>query len=50
VNPAGLIGVPLGVRRSGPPEWSPGRLGLVSVLQIAEDLTDRQAAAAAQLD
>lgn len=28
----------------GRPGWSPGRLALVSVLQLAEDLTDRQAA------
>ncbi len=31
-----------GVR--GRPGWSPGRLALVTVLQMAEDLTDRQAA------
>jgi transposase len=34
----------LGVR--GRPGWSPGRLALVTVLQMAEDLTDRQAAEA----
>jgi len=33
-----------GVR--GRPGWSPGRLALVTVLQMAEDLTDRQAAEA----
>jgi hypothetical protein len=31
-----------GVR--GRPGWSPGRLALVTVLQMAENLTDRQAA------
>ena len=36
-----------GVR--GRPGWSPGRLALVTVLQRAEDLTDRQAADAARL-
>jgi transposase len=30
----------------GRPGWSPGRLALVTVLQMAEDLTDRQAAEA----
>ena len=30
--------------RRGRPGWSPGRLALVTVLQMAEDLTDRQAA------
>jgi transposase len=30
----------------GKPGWPPGRLALVTVLQMAEDLTDRQAAAA----
>ena len=34
--------VAFGVR--GRPGWSPGRLALVSVLQFAENLTDRQAA------
>ncbi len=33
-----------GVR--GKPGWSPGRLALVTVFQMAEDLTDRQAAEA----
>ena len=33
-----------GVR--GRPGWSPGRLALVTVLQMAENLTDRQAAEA----
>jgi transposase len=32
----------------GRPGWSPGRLALVTVLQMAEDLTDRQAAEAAR--
>ena len=32
----------------GRPGWSPGRLALVTVLQMAEDLTDRQAADAAR--
>jgi len=36
-----------GVR--GRPGWSPGRLALVTVLQMAEDLTDRQAADAVRL-
>jgi transposase len=31
---------------SGPKGWSPGRLGLVTVFQMAENLTDRQAAEA----
>ncbi|MGO4418417.1 transposase, partial [Streptomyces sp. MCAF7] len=31
---------------SGPRGWSPGRLALVTVLQMAENLTDRQAAEA----
>ncbi|WP_085067384.1 IS1182 family transposase [Catenuloplanes japonicus] len=31
---------------SGPAGWSPGRLALVTVLQMAENLTDRQAAEA----
>jgi transposase len=31
----------------GKPGWSPGRLALVTVLQMAENLTDRQAAEAA---
>ena len=35
-----------GVR--GRPGWSPGRLALVTVLQMAENLTDRQAADAAR--
>jgi transposase len=30
--------------RTGPAGWSPGRLALVTVFQLAEDLTDRQAA------
>jgi transposase len=30
----------------GKPDWSPGRLALVTVLQMAENLTDRQAAEA----
>lgn len=30
--------------RTGPAGWSPGRLALVTVLQMAENLTDRQAA------
>src|SRR6266542_2152026 len=33
----------------GRPGWSPGRLALVTVLQMAEDLTDRQAADAVRL-
>jgi hypothetical protein len=36
-----------GVR--GRPGWSPGRLALVTVLQMAENLTDRQAADAVRL-
>lgn len=32
----------------GKPGWSPGRLSLVTVLQMAENLTDRQAAEAAR--
>ncbi len=36
-----------GVR--GRPGWSPGRLALVTVFQMAEDLTDRQAAEAVRL-
>lgn len=32
--------------RRGKPGWPPGRLALVTVLQMAEDLTDRQAAEA----
>ena len=32
----------------GRPGWSPGRLALVTVLQMAENLTDRQAADAVQ--
>jgi transposase len=32
----------------GRPGWSPGRLALVTVLQLAENLTDRQAAEAAR--
>jgi transposase len=31
---------------SGPRGWSPGRLALVTVFQMAENLTDRQAAEA----
>jgi hypothetical protein len=27
----------------GRPGWSPGRLALITVLQMAENLTDRQA-------
>jgi transposase len=30
----------------GTPGWSPGRLALITVLQMAENLTDRQAAEA----
>jgi transposase len=33
-----------GFGRRGRPGWSPGRLALVTVLQMAENLTDRQAA------
>jgi transposase len=33
-----------GFGERGRPGWSPGRLALVTVLQMAEDLTDRQAA------
>jgi len=32
--------------KRGRPGWPPGRLALVTVLQMAEDLTDRQAAEA----
>ena len=32
--------------KTGPAGWSPGRLALVTVLQMAENLTDRQAAEA----
>ena len=39
--------VAFGVR--GRPGWSPGRLALVTVLQMAENLTDRQAADAVRL-
>src|SRR4051794_29864992 len=38
------FGVAFGVR--GRPGWSPGRLALITVLQMAENLTDRQAAEA----
>lgn len=31
---------------SGPHGWSPGRLALITVFQMAENLTDRQAAEA----
>ncbi|MFE2490194.1 transposase [Streptomyces mirabilis] len=34
----------------GKPGWSPGRLALVTVLQSAENLTDRQAAEAVRTD
>jgi transposase len=34
----------------GKPGWSPGRLALITVLQMAEDLTDRQAAEAVRCD
>jgi transposase len=34
----------VGFGRRGRPGWSPGRLALVTVLQMAENLTDRQAA------
>ena len=37
-----------GVR--GKPGWSPGRLALITVLQMVEDLTDRQAAEALRCD
>ena len=40
----GQFGVAFGVR--GRPGWSPGRLALITVLQMAENLTDRQAAEA----
>src|SRR5262249_58104166 len=33
-----------GFAARGKPGWSPGRLALVTVLQMAENLTDRQAA------
>ncbi|MED7828633.1 hypothetical protein VXC91_44085, partial [Streptomyces chiangmaiensis] len=33
-----------GFGRAGKPGWSPGRLALVTVLQKAANLTDRQAA------
>jgi len=36
----------VGFGRRGRPGWSPGRLALVTVLQMAENLTDRQAAEA----
>ncbi|MGH3785684.1 MAG: transposase [Pseudonocardiaceae bacterium] len=35
-----------GFAARGKPGWSPGRLALVTVLQMAENLTDRQAAGA----
>src|SRR5262245_1204973 len=35
-----------GFAARGKPGWSPGRLALVTVLQMAENLTDRQAAEA----
>lgn len=35
-----------GFATRGKPGWSPGRLALVTVLQMAENLTDRQAAEA----
>src|SRR3954470_5553457 len=34
----------VGFGRRGRPGWSPGRLALVTVLQMVENLTDRQAA------
>lgn len=37
-----------GFAARGKPGWSPGRLALVTVLQMAENLTDRQAAEAAR--
>ena len=40
----GEFAAAFGVR--GRPGWSPGRLALVTVLQMAENLTDRQAAEA----
>src|SRR5438270_3236375 len=40
--PDGQFAAAFGVR--GRPGWSPGRLALVTVLQMAENLTDRQAA------
>src|SRR4051794_37686896 len=42
--PDGQFAAAFGVR--GRPGWSPGRLALVTVLQMAENLTDRQAAEA----
>ncbi len=44
VFPDSEFAVGFGVR--GRPGWSPGRLALVTVLQMAENLTDRQAAEA----
>src|SRR3954447_13903855 len=40
--PDGQFAAAFGVR--GRPGWSPGRLALVTVLQMAENLTDRQGA------
>src|SRR4051794_31497623 len=42
--PDGQFAAAFGAR--GRPGWSPGRLALVTVLQMAENLTDRQAAEA----
>ena len=42
--PDGEFAAAFGVR--GRPGWSPGRLALVTVFQMAENLTDRQAAEA----
>src|SRR3954454_22573262 len=42
--PGAEFAAAVGVR--GQPGWSPGRLALVTVLQMAENLTDRQAAEA----